>query len=198
MTPELIKLVCNGKPLKNLEALDESSQVVELLLIVDDTPLYTWDIEGNPDKEHLSARGAVVTMVHTDNCWTMDYVNVLSQFPVRQGVHFVEFHMRRLQDEQWCGVTMFKDRAGSQGGDVPGCFYYSGRRAASSGHLDAFYERKHRRPLPHVQSGDVIGLLLDADRHAALFSLNGQFHGGCRLPALPMLPGSMKTDMSYF
>lgn len=35
------------------------------------------------------------------------------------------------------------------------------------------------------------GLLLDADRGAALFSLNGAFQGGCRLPQRPMWRAAM-------
>ncbi|CAK9066573.1 unnamed protein product [Durusdinium trenchii] len=179
---DLIKLVYNGMPLESLEALEGMS--AELVAVIDESPLYTWDIERNPDKNRLSVSGAAVTFERIDPI--EDYVNVLSQSPVRQGIHFVEFHMHSVLDEQWCGVTMFPDRAGCRGGLVPGCFYYSGRRYASKGALDAFRERQHVLDFSHVQNGDVIGLLLDADRHVALFSLNGKFQGGCRLPDLPM------------
>ena len=183
MPAELLKLVCDGTPIHSLEELEGiSADVVELVAIVDETPCYTWDIEGNPDKEYLSGGGATVTFAPCGP----DYVNVLSQVPISHGVHFVEFHMHSLQDEQWCGITLSKDRAGCRGGFIPGCLYYSGRRSHSAGSLDMPKERQHLRELSHVESGDVIGLLVDADLHVALFLLNGQFQGGCRIPEGPM------------
>ena len=43
-------------------------------------------------------------------------------------------------------------------------------------------ERCHRLPFAHVKSGDAIGLLLDADRHVVMFTLNGQLQGACTVP----------------
>ena len=94
--PELLTLVCDGTPLKSL---DEISGVVELSAIVDDTPCFTWDIHGVPNCSK-SLDGATITYVNEEH----DYMNVLTEVPIHEGVHFVEFHMHSLQDEPWFRV----------------------------------------------------------------------------------------------
>lgn len=183
MPPGLLRFVKDNEPLKSLEDITGG---MELMMMVDESPYYSWNIAGNPDSHFLTGSDTTVEFFDLKNMSAPDYVNVLSQVPIQQGVHFVEFIMHSLQDEQWCGVTCFASRAGCRGGDVPGCYYYSGRRHHGQGALDLIRERNHRMTFAHVKSGDTIGLLLDADRGAALFSLNGAFQGGCRLPQRPM------------
>eukprot|EP00435_Cladocopium_sp_Y103_P006216 s946_g2.t1 len=175
MPPGLLRFVKDNEPLKSLEEITGGD--MELMMMVDESPYYSWDIAGNPDSHFLTGSDTTVEFTDVNNMSDQDYVNVLSQVPIQQGVHFVEFIMHSLQDEQWCGVTFFPSRAGCRGGDVPGCFYYSGRRSHGQGALDLIRERNHRMTFAHVKR-----LLLDADRGAALFSLNGAYQGGCRLP----------------
>eukprot|EP00438_Fugacium_kawagutii_P028527 Skav222524 [mRNA] locus=scaffold2875:43364:44281:+ [translate_table: standard] len=177
----ILRFVKDNEPLTTLENVTD-----EVVLIVDESPYYSWEIARNPDRQYLKGSEAMVEFVDPQNLSHPDYVNVLSQVPIEQGVHFVEFVMHSLMDEQWCGVTFFDERAGCRGGNVPGCYYYSGRRSSHTGHLDASRERNHRLCMEHVKSGDTIGLLLDANRGAALFSLNGIFQGGSKLPKRPM------------
>jgi len=189
----LVKMVCDGEPLMSLEGVPKADELVEVMVLVDETPMYTWDIDQNPDNQYLQAvpglaSGANVMFKNiSKDAWAdPDYVNVLTQVPVHKGVHFVEFLLHSVQDEQWCGVTMSQERAGSRGGEVHGCFYYAGRRRADVGYLDAPRERRHVMSFSHVASGDRIGLLLDADEGVALFCWNGEFQGGCRVPTCPM------------
>ena len=169
----LLKVVKDNEALGNLTDLEEiavTDEVVELMVLVDDSPCYSWDIAGNPDSEFLkSDASAVVEFVNPDACLHPDYVNVLSQSPIEKGVHFVEFILHSLQDEQWCGVTFCASRAGRRGEQAPGVYYYCGRRSSGQGHLDVLHERKHMMPFEHVKSGDAIGMLLDANRGAVLF-----------------------------
>ena len=140
----LLKVVKDNEALGNLPDLEEiavTDEVVELMLLVDDSPCYSWDIAGNPDSEFLkSGASEVVEFVNPDTCLHPDYVNVLSQSPIEKGVHFVEFIMHSLQDEQWCGVTFCASRAGRRGEHAPGVYYYCGRRSSGQGHLDVLHE----------------------------------------------------------
>ena len=178
--PELVQLLLDGQSV-DFEALEEGA---ELLAIVDSRPCYAWDVEGNPDGGYLSTENATVRMV--EGVWSPDYVNVITQVPIERGQHHVEFLLHRVQDEQWCGVTMSKERAGACGEDEPGFYYYTGRRTSAYGHLDALRERKMVMQYEHVQSGDVIGLLVDFDQQAIVFTLNGRLQGGCAVPPVPL------------
>ena len=123
----LLKVVKDNEAFGNLPDLEEiavTDEVVELMVLVDDSPCYSWDIAGNPDSEFLkSGASAVVEFVNPDACLHPDYVNVLSQSPIEKGVHFVEFILHSLQDEQWCGVTFCASRAGRRGEQAPGVYY---------------------------------------------------------------------------
>lgn len=102
----LLKVVKDNEALGNLPDLEEiavTDEVVELMLLVDDSPCYSWDIAGNPDSEFLKSDASeIVEFVNPNTCLHPDYVNVLSQSPIEKGVHFVEFILHSLQDEQWC------------------------------------------------------------------------------------------------
>ena len=130
----LLKVVKDNEALGNLPDLEEiavTDEVVELMLLVDDSPCYSWDIAGNPDSEFLKSDASeVVEFVNPNTCLHPDYVNVLSQSPIEKGVHFVEFILHSLQDEQWCGVTFCASRAGRRGEHAPGVYYYCGRRSS--------------------------------------------------------------------
>ena len=140
----LLKVVKDNETLGSLADLEEiavAAEVVELMVLVDDSPCYSWDIAGNPDSEFLkSGASEVVQFVNPNSCFHPDYVNVLSQSPIERGVHFVEFILHSLLDEQWCGVTFCASRAGRRGEQAPGVYYYCGRRSSCQGHLDVLHE----------------------------------------------------------
>lgn len=184
----LVRLVHGDRIFGDNDRLDEAfgdSASLDLTLVVDESPLFTWNCDGNPRKELLAVEamreGSTVTFLD-ERC---DYVNVLTAQPVMRGVHYFEFIMHVLGDEQWCGVTACPDRAGYHGSSFSpesksGWFYYSGRRyAGSAGALHAPQEYKTLLKFGHVQSGDIIGLVVDLRRGALVFLLNGEIQGAC-------------------
>merc|ERR1719373_705823 len=111
MPENLLKLMLGDCLLEDDATLTEEAT---LTLIVDESPLCTWDITGNPNRELLSGTGNTVIFEHG----TTDFVNVITKVPICQGDHYFEFVMHKIGDEQWCGVTASRERAG-QGDGVP-------------------------------------------------------------------------------
>jgi hypothetical protein len=155
---------------------------MDLTFVFDESPLFSWDFKSNPDSRFLGGSGSNVLYENGK----YDYVNVITQEPIRQGFHYFEFVMRMVQDEQWCGVSPFKERAGHTGEVAGGWFYYCGRRYASTGELHAGRERSSVKTMQHVKDGDVIGMLLDADEGILVFMLNGIVQGGCAVTTDPL------------
>jgi hypothetical protein len=182
--------VLSGGPL--LSELQGPSQ--DLTLVVDEYPLFSWDLEGNPHRSLLGGGGHEVYFADE----AVDYVNVVTQAPITRGAHFFEFIMHEIGDEQWCGIAPDDMRAGYRGRDV-GCFYYSGRRSNSHGALHAPRERYcqlsngHWPQYAKVDSGDSVGMLLDVDTGAVVFLLNGELQGACQVP--PLQPWLLTTSL---
>lgn len=173
-TPKaLLRLLHGNSVLENSHSLEPGMDVT---FIVDESPLFKWDIQGNPQRSLLSGDGAEVIFERED----VDYVNVITQEPLRSGVHYFEFVMHCVKDEQWCGLTPHHSRAGSTD-SYAGYFYYSGRRWANRGALHAPAERILLCHAEHVSDGDVIGLLVDMDAWVAIFAHNGRSQGLCVL-----------------
>ncbi|CAK0822227.1 unnamed protein product [Prorocentrum cordatum] len=166
----------------------------DLTLVVDECPLFSWDIQGNPNRSLLGGGGHEVHFADE----AVDYVNVVTQAPISRGTHLFEFVMHEIGDEQWCGITPDATRAGYRGCDE-GCFYYSGRRSSFRGALHAPRERQCRLDnngwpqYARVNRGDSIGMLLDVDTGAIVFLLNGEVQGGCRVP--PQQPWLLTTSL---
>jgi len=160
----------------------ERKRVLVLTWVCDESPLFWWDIAGNPDGMLLSGSRELVRYESGE----YDYVNVITQEPVRTGVHYFEFIMHRIGDEQWCGVSPSKLRAGRRGGGALGWHYYCGRRQGRSGALHARAERRSIAKFAHVKDGDTIGMLLHTGMHLLAFTLNGVLQGACTIPAEPM------------
>lgn len=166
---------------------DES---LELLLLMDETPLYSWDFEGNPDKDFLVVNGSVVECPQMSS----DYINVVTQEPMRSGVHYIEFVMHHIGDEQWCGLVADKSQAGRRAGGrcLKGWTYYCGRMSSSSGSIvdgKGALQAQGRAVTEFTKlsrSGDVIGMLVDLDSGALAFDLNGKLQGACAIPKQPM------------
>lgn len=164
-------------------------EILHLTLVVDESPLFTWDIRGNPHGRLLAGSGGDVSKAGEE----FDFVNVITVEPVRplrSGAHFFEFVMHKIGDEQWCGVTTSRRRAGARG-SLRGWFYYCGRREHTRGALHQGREGSQpaaqvRKRFDHVKDGDVIGMLLDVDVGGVAFSVNGVVQGGCAVPKAPL------------
>merc|ERR1712032_498502 len=65
-------------------------------------------------------------------------------------------------------------------------FYYCGRRTHDHGALHQGAERNATRRFAHAASGDVIGMLFDADQALVGFTLNGKVQGACVVPKCPL------------
>mmetsp|Transcript_31563 Transcript_31563/g.57880 ORF Transcript_31563/g.57880 Transcript_31563/m.57880 type:complete len:292 (+) Transcript_31563:75-950(+) len=178
--PAFQRIMTGDRLLDDTDDVDEGC--TDLTFIVDETPLFFWNIASNPDTGLLSGSGGDVW--YSDEQY--DYVNVITQEPIRRGFHYFEFVMHKIGDEQWCGVTLSKERAGHLGGSVPGWFYYSGRRYADKGAFAVMQERNQVKVFEHVRDGDVIGLILDADEGRIVFTLNGRLQGAGAIPKEPM------------
>jgi len=182
----LQKLVVSGsmKILSNDETL--AREPLEVLCLHDETPLWTWDLDGNPQKEMLTIEMGRVTCPNLRT----DYLNVLTKEPMRSGRHYFEFVMHHIGDEQWCGVVANSKQAGSRvgGRSLTAWTYYCGRMRS---HYDSLKDGKgalhaegravveFAKPQP---SGDVIGMLVDLDAGAIAFDLNGELQGACAIP----------------
>jgi len=175
--------------LRGGELLEDSStnlhEVDELTFVLDETPLHSWDIAGNPDSIHLSGSGGHVVFKPECGRSDIDYINVITKEPVRYGAHYFELKVHKIGDEQWFGVSPDPNRAGYVG-SCHGWFYYSGRRHSSRGEIQGPEENCQIKTCEHIDQGDAIGLLLDADRGLLAFMRNGKFQGACVVPQKPL------------
>merc|ERR1712046_204202 len=108
-------------------AFDESQRLVTL--VVDESAAFEWDTMKNPDTDQIQVDGSHVRCPDMRN----DYVNVVTQAPLRSGTFYFEFVMHHKGDEQWCGVVPDKalgwgKKVSGHSSEFTGCFYYCGRR----------------------------------------------------------------------
>jgi hypothetical protein len=163
---------------------------LQLMLVVDETPLFTWDVEGNPGKSMLEGQGSVVSSPNL-RC---DYCNVLTKEPIRSGRHYFRFIMHEIGDEQWCGLVRDARQAGTtvSGRSLSAWTYYCGRMHCNYAsivdglgalHAGGRAVKKFKKLQPQ---GDVIGMLVDLDVGAVAFDLNGELQGACAVPKEPL------------
>lgn len=187
----LQKLVLAGsaKILEDQEALPQES--FDVLCLTDETPMWTWDFDGNPDKEQIQVDGAHVTCPDLRS----DYVNVVTKEPMRAGRHYFQFVMHHIGDEQWCGVIADPMQAGNgySGRRMKAWTYYCGRmRTAYSSSITDGNGALHAQGKAVVEfekmdpSGDVIGMLVDLDIGAVAFDRNGKLQGACPVEKVPL------------
>ena len=177
----LQKLVLGG------EILDVAPEPgAELLLVKDETAMCTWDLEHNPSKEEIEVDGAVLKSPKLRH----DYCNVLTQEPMRSGIHYYEFVMHHVGDEQWCGVTMEPHMAGTRvsGRSLKAWSYYCGRARRSGGTIHNGLGALHacgkgvKEFRKACTPGNVIGMLVDVDKRSVAFALDGELQGACAVP----------------
>lgn len=164
------------------EKLD-TTQNHSMLLVTSETPLFTWDIENNPGCADLQCEG---TSVLTCPNLRTDFCTVLTKEPIRRGIHYFEFVMHAIGDEQWCGVTSDPNLKGPRANPrmARACWtYYCGRRHDSGNLRDgrgALHAPAHAvAQFKQVAQGDIIGMLVDMDKGALAFDLNGELQGAC-------------------
>lgn len=179
----LQKLVKDGAVI-TLDA-ELGTEGCDLLCVTDETPMFTWDA-ANSGSDQLKIKGGVVRSPGLRG----DYCNVLTQEPIRRGIHYYEFVMHHVGDEQWCGVTMDHATAGSRfdGRSLNAWTYYCGRQRSSGGSI------KDGKGALHAQGkaiqefekacapGNVINMLVDADARVLAFALDGRVQGACKIP----------------
>mmetsp|Transcript_89257 Transcript_89257/g.158289 ORF Transcript_89257/g.158289 Transcript_89257/m.158289 type:complete len:290 (-) Transcript_89257:302-1171(-) len=164
------------------EKLD-TTQNHSMLLVTSETPMCTWDIDNNPAAAHLQCEG---TSVLTCPNLRLDFCTVLTKEPIRSGVHYFEFIMHTIGDEQWCGVTSDPKFAGPMANPRMACAcwtYYCGRRCERGSLRDgkgALHAPGHAvAQFKQVGQGDIIGMLVDMEKGALAFDLNGELQGAC-------------------
>uniref|UniRef100_A0A7S1KZU9 Uncharacterized protein n=1 Tax=Alexandrium catenella TaxID=2925 RepID=A0A7S1KZU9_ALECA len=187
--PGVQRLVRTGhaEPVKDSDSL-VPGEPLEVTLVVDETPLWTWELEKSPNGEVLEMDGPLLKCPKL----ATDYVNVLTKEPVQGGRHYFQFVMHSIGDEQWVGLVTRQDVAGSRvsGRVLKGYTYYCGRmrHGGNGGNVvdgrGAFHVGK--RAVKEFKSlkpkGDVVGMLLDLDdAKAVVFDLNGVVQGACKV-----------------
>jgi len=173
--------VCSNE--EALEA-DVTAGPLGFFLVQDETPYYSWDLEGNPSKWGLEIEGSVIKCPQLQS----DYSNVVTREPVSKGLHYFEFVLVNYGDEQWCGLTPSKDMAGPEHDKaIPsknGYMYYTGRK---EGAIEAMGNHLGKAKFVNRSDGSVIGMLVDCDNGAVAFDVNGEVQGACEIPkATPM------------
>jgi hypothetical protein len=187
----LQKLVLAGsaKILEDQEALPQES--FDVLCLTDETPMWTWDFDGNPSKDQIQVEGAHLTCPDMRS----DYVNVITKEPMRAGRHYFQFVMHHIGDEQWCGVIADPTQAGYRfsGRSMKAWTYYCGRMGSNySSSIRDGNGALHAQGKAVVEfeklnpSGDVIGMLVDLDLGAIAFDRNGKLQGACPIEKVPL------------
>lgn len=165
---------------------------LDVVLIKDETPLWTWDIANNPGRESLEGDGGTLKSPQLRH----DYCNVITQEPMRSGVHYFEFVIHFMGDEQACGVVADPSQVGYSHGlrSLNAWAYYPGRVRCGGSHGDirdgrgALHAqgRAVKEFVSLKQQGDIIGMLVDLDKGAIAFDLNGELQGACEIPKVPL------------
>jgi len=187
----LQKLVRDTRIFHDADELDGNTPL-DLLLLCDETPLFHWNLNENPARNQIVVDGCDATCPELRT----DFVNVLTKEPIRSGVHYFQFVMHKIGDEQWCGVTTNTSMAGRQtsGRFLDAWTYYCGRQRMWGG--GSIHDGKgalhvQRRAViefekPCGEGGDVIGMVVDVDNGALAFDLNGRCQGACAVPQQPL------------
>merc|ERR1712113_1133929 len=94
------RILHEGRELSDDQRLDTATSL-EVSCLLDESPMFTWDITNNPDSAWLQGEGGMIRYVEPG----FDYTHVHTQVPIQRGVHFFEFVMHHKYDEQWCGLA---------------------------------------------------------------------------------------------
>mmetsp|Transcript_2093 Transcript_2093/g.5312 ORF Transcript_2093/g.5312 Transcript_2093/m.5312 type:complete len:325 (-) Transcript_2093:89-1063(-) len=183
-TPVLLQKLINSDGVDVLEdgtGLNDENH--EMMLVIDETNMWMWDWHDNPSSEQIQVDGPHARCPRLRS----DFVNVLTKEPIRNGRHYFEFVMHFIGDEQSCGVVNDNTQAGNLHSlrSLTAWTYYPGRMGTTRGTivdgLGALHAKgKAVKAFKKLrESGDIIGMLVDMDRAAIAFSLNGELQGAC-------------------
>jgi len=155
----------------------QADQSLELTFCLTELPLSSWDFAGNPASNQIVCNGGDLQAPNLRS----DFVNVVTQEPLRKGLHYFHFVVHAFNDEQWCGIVADKSQAGNSiGGDgLEGCFYYFGSKRGGTASL-----RFGNYPMVYCEKpkdGDVVDMLVDVDAGALAFGLNGSLQSACEI-----------------
>jgi hypothetical protein len=155
----------------------EPDESFELTLCLTELPLFSWDFAGNPASNQIVCNGGHLTAPNLRS----DFVNVVTQEPLRKGLHYFQFVVHTFKDEQWCGIVANKTQAGDSvaGYRLEGCFYYLGR--AGSRRASLRFGSKSMKQCVQPKDGDVVEMLIDVDAGALAFGMNGSLQSACKI-----------------
>jgi hypothetical protein len=155
----------------------DAESPIELTFCLTELPLFSWDFAGNPASRHIVCNGGDLQAPNLQ----CDFVNVVTQEPLRKGLHYFQFVVRAFHDEQWCGIVSDKSQAGSStsGYYLEGCFYYLGRKGRGTASLR--FGSKSIKRCDQPKDGDVVDMLVDVDASALAFGLNGSLQCACEI-----------------
>jgi hypothetical protein len=159
-----------------------TEESLELTICLTEWPLFSWDLEGNPAKDQIECH---LGDLRAPNLRT-DFVNVVTQEPLRKGLYYFQFVVHSFNDEQWCGIVTDKSQAGNSVGGyrIEGCFYYLGRKGGGTASLR--FGNKSMKRCDQPKDGDVIDMLVDMDAGALAFGMNGSLQSACQIFAGPV------------
>lgn len=172
---------------RKLRAVDaergRQEQVVQELEVVGYQKLCVWNLASNPDRRLLHSDGSTISFPDDANA---NFCNVLTCDGIKEGIVYYEFVMHHIGDEQWCGLTTDPSQGGMRisGWNLrPAWTYYCGRRWAHTlahkmqGVPGLHVDKKAVQSFARVVSGDVIGMLVDAQRRGVAFLRNSDLQG---------------------
>lgn len=178
---------------KTLEESGITNGTMLTLMVGDNKKLITWDVDGNPHRQHLDtpeSNGNILTCCRLHR----DFVSVVTKASLVEGRHYFQFIMHYAGDEAWCGITPLPEQVETNPHphSLRGWLYYCGRRSddcpPSSGGLMfmSFPDHHHKDSAAGTKNGDVIGMAIDLDECKIVFDLNGKCQGYDKIPKLPM------------
>lgn len=183
--PALLRFVAQeGDTLFDDDAAQLPQEDLDILMIYDETPLFSWELEGNPLARTLDIQGSHLRCPDLDR----DFCNVLTKEPIRSGQHYFQFLMHTIGDEGWCGLVCDSKYAGVHYIEHSRhCWaYYCGRMGSTNSgslHAEGHAVKDFEKVKP---TGDVIGMLVDLDSGKVAFELNGRVQGACAIPRRPL------------
>ncbi|CAE7932967.1 unnamed protein product [Symbiodinium necroappetens] len=136
----------------------------------------------NPDIRFLRIAGAEITFLSDEFA---DHCTAVSCQPMHYGQHFYEFIVHHFSDQLRCGVTTDAVQAGAlvAGHNLRGWCYNTGRRSLKAKTMPAGLQVNGKvvQEFSSVDDGDIIGVLVDADRWSIAFLKNRVLEGSCAM-----------------
>ncbi|CAE7350664.1 unnamed protein product [Symbiodinium sp. CCMP2456] len=136
----------------------------------------------NPDIRFLRMAGAEITFLSDEFA---DHCTAVSCRPMHYGQHFYEFIVHHFSDQLRCGVTTDAVQAGAlvAGHNLRGWCYNTGPRKQKAKTMPAGLQVNGKvvQEFSSVDDGDVIGVLVDADRWSIAFLKNRVLEGSCAM-----------------